>query len=197
MRAFYWRDIGTIDAYWEASMELLSPHLSFDLYDPDRSVHTYQAIRPPARIIQENGLGSEVVDSLLCPGTTVIDARMHRSILSPGVTVDPQAEIVDSVLMDGVQVGPGARVHRAIIDKNVRIPAGCCLGVDPEEDRHRFHVSPGGIVVIPKGIDLTRKAQEAEYVHAYHGIGPYSGRPSGMTKRITPMRALKEIHVSS
>ena len=197
---FYWRDIGTIDAYWEASMDLLPPHMSFDLYDPYGSIHTCQAIWPPARVAQKDGFGSGIVDSLLCPGVTVTDARVQRSILSPGVTVDPQAEIVDSVLMDGVQIGPGARVHRAIIDKNVRVPAGCCLGTDGEEDRRRFHVSSGGVVVLPKGTDLTRetKEQEAEHAYSFYGNGyiPKRGQPFEETKKTQGVHALNSIHVS-
>ena len=145
---FYWRDIGTIDAYWEASMELLSRHPPFDLYDTRWPVHTCQQTLLPARLFSYNTV------TWICPGATIDDAHVSRSILSPGATVESGAEVVDSILMDGAQVGQGARVYCAIIDKRARIPAGYSLGIDRDADRERFHVSPGGIVVIPKEADL-------------------------------------------
>ena len=152
---FYWRDIGTIDAYWEASMELLSRHPPFDLYDTRWPIHTCQQALLPARLYCGD------TATWICPGATVDDARVHRSILSPGATVGSGAEVVDSILMDGVQIGPGARVRRAIVDKNARIPAGYRLGVDLDADRERFHVSPGGIAVIPKGAELVARSHSS------------------------------------
>ncbi len=151
---FYWRDIGLIDTYWEASMELLGPDPPFDLGDPAWPIHTHIRPLPPARILGEDGLAGWVADALVCNGSQVNDARVERSILSPGVQVAPGAVVVDSVLMDGVSVGPGARVEQAIIDKNVQVPAGCEIGVDLEADQQRFHVSPGGVVVVPKEMEL-------------------------------------------
>jgi glucose-1-phosphate adenylyltransferase len=156
--AFYWRDLGTIDAYWEASMDLLSAPPLFALADPDWPLHTWQPDWPPARILQEQG-EARVVDSLLGAGAVVAGAQVHRSILSPGVVVGPRAAVVDSVLMDGVQVGAGARLRRAIVDKGVRIPAGYCLDADLNGSRHSYHVSPGGIVVVPRDADLVRESR--------------------------------------
>ena len=145
---FYWKDIGAIDAYWEASMDLLSIHPPFDLYDSDWPIYTHYPILPPARILMQDSASRKITDSLICPGTTVVDARVEKSILAPGVEVDHEAEVVESVLLNGVRVGPGARIHRAIIDENVRVPPGYCIGTDPEADRRRFHVSPGGVAVV-------------------------------------------------
>ena len=144
VRDFYWRDIGTIDSYWKASMELLSPAPPFDLYDPRWPVHSSQQSLLPGRVFQGGAA------TWICPGATIAEARVHRSILSGGVTAGFRSEVVASVLMEGVQVGPGARIHRAIVDKNVRIPAGYSIGVDLEDDARKFHVSPRGIVVVPK-----------------------------------------------
>jgi glucose-1-phosphate adenylyltransferase len=167
MEDFYWRDIGTIDAYWEASMELLAAEPPFDPCDADQPVYRTQGLRPPARLMGQEGA------SWICPGATLMEAQVQRSILSPGVRVERGAEIIDSVLMDGVQVGPNARLRRAIVDKNARIPAGFCLGLDPEGDRRWFHVSPSGIAVVPRNADLVREMQEARHVHAYYGHGTF------------------------
>lgn len=162
---FYWRDIGTLDAYWEASMELLATEPPFDPCAPGWPVPTALRGLSPARVAAGDSL------TWLCPGAMVADAQVRRSILSPGVVVDHQAEVVDSVLMEGVRVGPGALICRAILDKGVEVPAGCAIGVDLEEDRQRFHVSPGGVVVLPKGADLSRQAEEAQYARAFYGNG--------------------------
>ena len=100
-RDFYWRDIGTIDAYWEASMELLSATPLFDPGDPDWPVHTCYPGLPAAQILLENEFNSRVTDALLCPGVQIIDAQVEHSILGPGVTVDHQAEVFESVLLEG------------------------------------------------------------------------------------------------
>lgn len=157
-RDFYWRDIGVVDAYWEASMELLDPAPMLDLYAADWKFHSYQPVLPPARIQQTQHFPCQLVDSLICAGTHLAGARVERSILSPGVRVAPQAEVVDSVLMDGVRVGAGARIHRAIIDKDVYVPAGTLIGVDVARDQNRFYCSPGGVTVVAKGTELASES---------------------------------------
>jgi len=167
-RDFYWRDIGTIDAYWEASMELLSATPLFDPDDPDWPILTCYPGLPAARILLENEFDSRVTDALLCPGVQVVDAQVERSILGPGVTVDPQAEVCESVLLEGVHVGSGARVHRAIVDQGVRIPANYGIGGAPFGREGDFHVSPGGITVIPRGAALVTH-EETRVAYAYFG----------------------------
>ncbi|MBI2503247.1 MAG: glucose-1-phosphate adenylyltransferase [Candidatus Latescibacteria bacterium] len=152
---FYWRDIGLVDAYWEASMDLLGERPAFALYQPDWPLYTWQQALPPARIVQ-TGQSTEVADSLVCPGVVIEGARVHRAILSPGVEIGYRAEVYDSVLMDGVKVGPGARLHRVIIDKGVVVPPGVELGINPEADRQRFTLTPGGVVVLGKETRLDR-----------------------------------------
>ena len=145
---FYWKDVGVIDSYWEASMELLRESSAFDLYDRNWPIHSYQPISPPARILQQGSPGNGIDSSLLCPGVTVAGARVEQSILSPGTTIERGAEVVESVLLRDVHVGEGARLHKTIVGEGVHVPAGYSIGIDPEEDGRRFHVSPGGIVVV-------------------------------------------------
>ena len=145
---FYWRDIGAIDAYWEASMELLADKGGFDLYDITWPIYSYQPVSPPARVLMQDSAGSSLDRSLLCPGVTVTGAHVERAILSPNVCIEPGAEVIDSVLLNGVRVGAGARVHRAIIGEDVCVPDGYAIGVDTLADRRRFHVSPAGITVV-------------------------------------------------
>jgi glucose-1-phosphate adenylyltransferase len=158
---FYWRDIGLLDAYWEASMDLLGERPVFALYQPDWPLYTWQQALPPARIVQ-TGQSTEVADSLVCPGVVIEGARVHRAILSPGVEIGYRAEIYDSVLMDGVKVGPGARLHRVIIDKGVVVPPGAELGINSEADRQRFTLTPGGVVVLGKDTRLDREGGAGE-----------------------------------
>lgn len=151
---FYWRDIGNVDAYWTASMELLDNDPTFCLHDPDWPIHTYQRLLPPTRIAAFEGGDHRLSQSLLCAGVNVEAADVRRSILSPGVKVGREAEISESVLMDGVVVGPGAHIHRAIIDKGVHIPPGYRLGLEPEVYPDRLHESPNGVLVVSKNAQL-------------------------------------------
>jgi len=153
----YWRDVGTLDAYWEANMDLASVTPKFDLYDPEWPFRTYQGQFPPAKSVYDNVSGGRVgaaLDSLVCGGVVISGGRIIRSILSPGVRIHSYAEVIESVLLDGVDVGRRARIRRAIIDKEVKIPKGAEIGYDLEEDAKRFTVTEGGIVVVPRGAVL-------------------------------------------
>jgi glucose-1-phosphate adenylyltransferase len=155
----YWRDIGTLDAYYEASMDLVSVSPTFNFYDSEWPVRTLPRHLPPAKTVfaQEEAGGrlGMALDSLVSGGCIISGGRVERSILSPGVRVNSYALVADSILMDGVSVGRRARIHRAIIDKNVVVPEGFTIGVYPEKDRALFTVSEGGVVVIPKGMVLS------------------------------------------
>lgn len=148
----YWRDVGTIDSYYDANMDLIAPVPVFNLYNDDWPVFTSHESQPPAKVSRGAGGEPSYVDgSLLCAGSIVSGAHVERSIISPDVRVHHDAHVTDSILFPGVIVSPGARVNRCIIDKNVVVPPGVRIGFDREADAARFTVSDNGIVVIPKG----------------------------------------------
>jgi glucose-1-phosphate adenylyltransferase len=148
----YWRDVGTLDAYFDAHMDLISVSPVFNLYNLDWPILTLPDPLPPAKFVfDDEDRRGHALDSMVCPGVVISGATARRSVLSPGSHLHSNAEVEDSILMHGVEVGREAVVRRAIIDKNVRIEPGAEIGVDPEADRARFAVSPGGVVVIGKG----------------------------------------------
>ncbi|MCM8800989.1 MAG: glucose-1-phosphate adenylyltransferase [Candidatus Omnitrophica bacterium] len=154
----YWRDIGTIDAYYEANMDLIQAEPVFNLYDETWPIRTYQEQFPPAKTIYSdklnNGQAGLVLDSLISGGCIVKGGKVQRSILSYNVKIDSFSQVYDSILMEGVNVGRYAKIKRAIIDKDVDIPEGTVIGYDLEEDRKRFYVADSGIVVVPKGAEI-------------------------------------------
>jgi len=153
----YWRDVGTLDAYYEAQMDLLAVHPIFNIYNLEWPIHTWLGSIPPAKFVfDEDERRGTAVDSLISGGVIISGGAVRRSVVSPGVFVHSRARVDDSILMHGVDVGAGAVVRRAIVDKNVRIPPGCSIGVDHEQDRARgFTVSDGGIVIIGKDDHVT------------------------------------------
>jgi glucose-1-phosphate adenylyltransferase len=150
----YWRDIGTIASYYEASMDLVGVHPTFNLYNREWPLRTMPRQLPPVKTVfaqeQPGGRLGIILDSLVCNGAIVSGGRVVRSILSPEVRINSFSSVADCVLMDGVEVGRHARLRRAIVDKRVKIPPGTVIGEDPEEDRKRFWIDDSGIVVIPK-----------------------------------------------
>jgi glucose-1-phosphate adenylyltransferase len=148
----YWRDVGTLDAYYDAHMDLTSIEPIFNLYNQRWPIHTWPDPLPPAKFVfDDKGRRGHAVDSMICVGVVVSGAVARRSILSPGAHLHSYAEVEDSILMQGTDIGRRAVVRRAILDKNVSVAPGAQIGVDPEADRERFTVSASGVVVIPKG----------------------------------------------
>jgi len=151
----YWRDVGTIDAYFEANMDLVSVTPQLNLYDPQWSILTYQPPYPPAKtVLVEEGRVGTALHSIISNGCIISGGSVKRSILSPRVKVHSYAEVEDSILFEGVDVGRYARIRRTIIDREVQIPQGMEIGYDLEEDAKRFTVTGSGIVVVPKWIKL-------------------------------------------
>lgn len=156
-RAPYWRDVGTLDAYYDASIDLCSVEPQFNLYDETWPIYTLWHNDPPAKtVLDESHRKAEVVDSLLCPGVIVSGATVRRSIIGNRAFVKEDAVVEDSLLFAGVTVEKGAKIRRAIIDKWNVIPAGEEIGYDLEKDRQRYKVTDSGIVVIPRGKDVIR-----------------------------------------
>ena len=152
----YWRDVGTIDAYYEANLDLCNVEPQFNLYDSNWPTYTLWHNDPPAKTVfnEDGGRKAEVADSLLCPGVVVSGAKIQRSILSNRVLAGENAEISDSILFSGVHVGAGARLKRVIVDKWTKIPPGEEIGFDRAKDEERFKVSQDGVVVIPPGYEF-------------------------------------------
>ncbi len=150
----YWRDIGTIDGYWKASMDLVSVSPIFNLYNRAWSIKTARESDPPAKFVFSDEKSDRIgmaTDSLVCDGVIISGGKIDRSILSPCVRVNSFSQIEESILFDHVNVGRYAKIRRAVIDKDVVISPHATIGYDLEKDRKRFTVSPEGIVVIPKG----------------------------------------------
>lgn len=154
----YWRDIGTIASYYEASMDLVGVAPTFNLYNQEWPLRTMPRQLPPVKTVfaQEHPGGrlGIILDSLVCNGAIVSGGRVERSILSPGVRINSYSSVADCVLMDGVEIGRHSRLRRVIIDKRVQVPPGTVIGEDPEADSARFFVDASGVVVIPKGTVL-------------------------------------------
>ena len=146
----YWRDIGTIDAYFDANMDLCQVNPEFNLYDPEWPLRTHQPQAPPAKFVftEAGSCCGKALDSVISPGCIVSGSSVYGSVLCPNVRVHSFCHIERCILMPGVRVGRHARIRRAIIDRDVLIPRGALIGYDLEEDRRRHTVTDSGIVVV-------------------------------------------------
>jgi len=155
--AKYWRDVGTIDAYYEANMDLVSVSPELNLYDVGWPIRNIPVTAPPPKFVfaqHEPGRVGVALDSMISQGCIVSGGRVERSILSPGVRINSYSLVTDSILFEDVNVGRHSKLHRTVVDKGVGIPEGMQIGYFPEEDRKRFTVTESGIVVISKGTVL-------------------------------------------
>ena len=154
----YWRDIGTLDAYWEANLDLVAVDPLFNLYDQQWPIRTYQGQFPPAKFVfaqdYQGGRMGVALDSIVCGGCIISGAECKHSVLSPNVRVQDHADVRESVIMENVVIGEHCRIKRAIIDKDVIIPPNTEIGYDRDADAQRFTVTESGLVVISKGMKL-------------------------------------------
>ncbi len=153
--ALYWRDVGTLDAYYESNIDLVQVTPHFNIYDREWPIRTYQLQYPPAKFVFNQKLDNRrgmAVDSLISDGCIISGGSVKRSILSPNVRIHSYADVEDSLLLEGVEVGRAAKVKGAIIDKDAKIMPNATVGYDKELDRKRFTVTPKGIVVVEKGM---------------------------------------------
>lgn len=149
----YWRDVGTLDSYYDAQMDLVAPIPQFNLYNHEWPIHTRHHGSPPCKLVHaKDGTNGEAHDSILAAGVVISGGTVTRSVLSGDVRVDERATVTDSVLLDNVLIGAGATVNKAILDKNVVVPPGVDIGVDLDKDRARgFTVTDSGLTVLTKG----------------------------------------------
>jgi len=154
-KARYWRDVGDIDAYYEANMDLVKVTPEFNLYDRVWPIRTYQGQFPPAKTVwggeQDKARVGRAINSLIANGCIISGGLVKYSLLSPAVRINSFSEIHDSIIMQGTDVGRFAKIRRAIIDKDVQISEGARIGYNLKEDKKRFTVTDSGIVVVPKG----------------------------------------------
>ncbi|GEL93386.1 glucose-1-phosphate adenylyltransferase [Cellulomonas composti] len=153
----YWRDVGTLDAYFDANIDLIAVEPVFNLYNDEWPLYTGYTSLAPAKFVHAGaGRLGHAADSIVSPGVVISGATVSGSILSPGVRMHSWAQVTDSVIMDGVDVQRYAQVHRAILDKNVIVPERARIGLDREHDLARgFTVTPSGITIVPKGTIIT------------------------------------------
>jgi glucose-1-phosphate adenylyltransferase len=157
--AQYWRDVGTVDAYYEASMDLINVDPVFNLYDPDWPMRTHQPQLPPAKFVfAEDGRRGSATQSIVSSGCIVSGSNVHRSILSPNVRVHSFCDVQDTILMPNAVVNRHSRIRRAIVDRDVVVPRGALIGYDADEDRRRHTVSEGGVVVVSPGEECLVRA---------------------------------------
>ena len=145
----YWRDVGTIDAFWEANLELVGISPELNLYDKEWPIWTHQEQLPPAKFVfDDDDRRGMAVDSMVSGGCIISGASLRRSLLFSSVVVEDGSRVEDSVILPEAHIEPGCRIRKAVIDKHCRLAAGTVIGEDPEEDARRFHVSPGGVVLV-------------------------------------------------
>ena len=150
-RDCYWRDVGTIDSFYAANMDLLEPIPPMDLYQKDWAIRTYEPQYPPARTVSSaTGTEGIFINSIIAGGVINSGGSVQHSIISCNVRIEDGATVLDSILFDDVEVGPGCQLQNCIVDKHVKIPANTTIGLNASEDAKRFHISENGIVVVPE-----------------------------------------------
>ena len=156
-QAAYWRDVGTLDAYFQTNMDLIQVDPILNLYDRDWPIHTYQPPMPPPKFVHTDDIRrGAAFNSIVCQGAIVSGGQVYRSIISPGVRINSFSLVEDAILFDGVEVGRHAKIRRAIIDKDVKVPAGFTIGLDRALDLSR------GLTITEEGVTVVAKAEDME-----------------------------------
>ena len=162
--ALYWRDVGTLEAYYEASMDLVSVNPVFNLYDSKWPIRTYQRQYPPAKFVfGEPGRTGAAIDSLVAQGCVISGASVKNSILSPDVRVNSYCDVDSCIIFSHVNIGRHCRIRKCIIDRNVHIPEGSVIGYDSEEDKQKYFVSESGITVVTRDYSLFENPVSVDY----------------------------------
>jgi glucose-1-phosphate adenylyltransferase len=162
--ALYWRDVGTIEAYYEANMDVVSVSPIFNLYDEHWPIRTHQRQYPPAKFVfAESGRTGTALDSIVSAGCIVSGGSVKKSVLSPDVRVNSYSEVEDSILFSHVSVGRRCHIRRAILDRDVHIPEGTTIGYDAEADRQRYFVTEGGITIVTRDYSLFENPVTVDY----------------------------------
>ncbi|MBV9145592.1 MAG: glucose-1-phosphate adenylyltransferase [Acidobacteria bacterium] len=162
--ALYWRDVGTLDAYYEANMDVVSVSPVFNLYDKAWPIRTHQRQYPPAKFVfSEPGRTGMAVDSVVSAGCIVSGATVRRSVMSPDVRVNSYAEVESCIIFSHVNIGRHCRIRRAIVDRDVHIPEGSVIGYDVEEDRRNYFVTDSGITVVTRDYSLFESPVAVDY----------------------------------
>ncbi|MFZ3339432.1 MAG: glucose-1-phosphate adenylyltransferase [Terriglobales bacterium] len=162
--ALYWRDVGTLEAYYEANMDLVSVSPVFNLYDDRWPIRTHQRQYPPAKFVfAESGRMGHALDSLVSGGCIISGGTVKNCVVSPDVRVNSYSEIEDSILFSHVNVGRNCRIRKAIIDRDVHVPEGTTIGYEPEADRERYFVTDSGITVVTRDYSLFENPVTVDY----------------------------------
>lgn len=162
--ARYWRDVGTLDAYYEANMDIVSVSPIFNLYDESWPIRTHQRQYPPAKFVfAEEGRTGTALDSIVSNGCIISGGKVQNSVLSPDVRVNSYSEVDDSILFSHVSVGRRCRIRKAILDRDVHVPEGTTIGYDAEADRQRYFVTESGITVVTRDYSLFENPVTVDY----------------------------------
>jgi glucose-1-phosphate adenylyltransferase len=162
--ALYWRDVGTLEAYYEANMDLVAVSPVFNLYDKAWPIRSHQRQYPPAKFVfAEAGRTGMAVDSIVSAGSIISGGAVRNSVLSPDVRVNSYTELEESIVFSHVNIGRHCRIRRAIIDRDVHIPEGSVIGFDPEEDKDKYFVTDSGITVVTRDYSLFESPVSVDY----------------------------------